>query len=304
MNMRPVRPIERQRMRPWLENLLNLKCVDGLRWTNKDEKIFEIPWRHGSRHGYSPQKDADLFARWAMHTGRFDKDSPDHKKWKANFRCALNSLDDVKEIIPERNRRETRTVRTYQFVEPDQSRREKRPYNRKKRFPANDSDQDSFDNIVSSSSSTYHDRDNNEIFNDYNSNIFKVKKTKLELGDDVFSSENSVSYPLRSKCTIKEETDDENGNFFTPLPDSTSDQEIKIEREVNVEEAEEIARLEIPLGQDDFEIEIDSGVFQHHLSGFIRIKKSTPVCIPESEIVLIEGFNLDSLAISKTDAIK
>lgn len=104
---------------------------------------------------------------------------------------------------------------------------EKRPYNRKKRFPANDSDQDSFDNIVSSSSSTYHDRDNNEIFNDYNSNIFKVKKTKLELGDDVFSSENSVSYPLRSKCTIKEETDDENGNFFTPLPDSTSDQEVR-----------------------------------------------------------------------------
>ena len=69
VNMRPVRPIERQRMRPWLENLLNSKSVEGLRWTNKEEKIFEIPWRHGSRHGYSPQKDADLFARWAIHTG-------------------------------------------------------------------------------------------------------------------------------------------------------------------------------------------------------------------------------------------
>jgi len=31
--------------------------------------------------------------------GKYDasKQKPDHKRWKANFRCALNSLGDIKE---------------------------------------------------------------------------------------------------------------------------------------------------------------------------------------------------------------
>ena len=72
MSKRLVRPIERQRMRPWLEGLLNRGSVDGLKWIDGGEKIFEIPWRHGSRHGWNQTKDADLFERWAKHTGKFN----------------------------------------------------------------------------------------------------------------------------------------------------------------------------------------------------------------------------------------
>uniref|UniRef100_A0A0E9VLD1 IRF tryptophan pentad repeat domain-containing protein n=1 Tax=Anguilla anguilla TaxID=7936 RepID=A0A0E9VLD1_ANGAN len=45
-------------------------------------------------------KDACLFKQWAIHTGKYKEGvgSPDPKTWKANFRCALNSLPDIKEV--------------------------------------------------------------------------------------------------------------------------------------------------------------------------------------------------------------
>jgi hypothetical protein len=39
------------------------------------------------------------------------------KKWKANFRCALNSLADVKEITLSKSNKESKCVKIYQFVE-------------------------------------------------------------------------------------------------------------------------------------------------------------------------------------------
>lgn len=31
--------------------------------------IFQIPWKHAARHGWSIDRDATLFRSWAMHTG-------------------------------------------------------------------------------------------------------------------------------------------------------------------------------------------------------------------------------------------
>ncbi|KAK1792664.1 hypothetical protein P4O66_012599, partial [Electrophorus voltai] len=63
-------------------------------------KVFQIPWKHAARHGWNIDKDATLFRNWAIHTGRYKPgvDKPDPKTWKANFRCALNSLPDVQEL--------------------------------------------------------------------------------------------------------------------------------------------------------------------------------------------------------------
>lgn len=33
-------------------------------------RIFQIPWKHAARHGWSIDRDATLFRSWAMHTGR------------------------------------------------------------------------------------------------------------------------------------------------------------------------------------------------------------------------------------------
>ncbi|MGH0117358.1 UNVERIFIED_CONTAM: hypothetical protein FKN15_033453 [Acipenser sinensis] len=62
--------------------------------------MFQIPWKHAARQGWNIEKDASLFRNWAMHTGKYKPgiDNPDPKTWKANFRCALNSLPDVKEL--------------------------------------------------------------------------------------------------------------------------------------------------------------------------------------------------------------
>ncbi|XP_016106684.1 interferon regulatory factor 2-like [Sinocyclocheilus grahami] len=63
-------------------------------------RVFQIPWKHAARHGWNIEKDATLFRNWAIHTGRYKPgaDKPDPKTWKANFRCALNSLTDVHEL--------------------------------------------------------------------------------------------------------------------------------------------------------------------------------------------------------------
>ena len=44
-------------------------------------------------------------------------ENPNPKKWKANFRCALNSLEDVKEITPDKGNKEGKCVKVYQFVD-------------------------------------------------------------------------------------------------------------------------------------------------------------------------------------------
>jgi len=63
------------------------------------ERTFRVPWKHGSRHGWSVN-DAALFQAWALYTGKYKegRDIPDPRKWKTNFRCALNAVPDIKEI--------------------------------------------------------------------------------------------------------------------------------------------------------------------------------------------------------------
>lgn len=36
-------------------------------------QIFQIPWKHAARHGWSIDQDATLFRSWAIHTGRKPK---------------------------------------------------------------------------------------------------------------------------------------------------------------------------------------------------------------------------------------
>lgn len=92
--------------------------------------MFSIPWKHAARHGWEIEKDASLFKMWAIHTGEqlinllckkkntlreksrrtwiswqnmsagkhVEGGNCDAKTWKANFRCAMNSLPDIQEM--------------------------------------------------------------------------------------------------------------------------------------------------------------------------------------------------------------
>ncbi|KAM9373269.1 interferon regulatory factor 1 [Phaethornis superciliosus] len=113
-------PVARMRMRPWLEMQINSNQIPGLIWINKDKMIFQIPWKHAAKHGWDLEKDACLFRSWAIHTGRYkvgEKD-PDPKTWKANFRCAMNSLPDIEEVKDKSIYKGSSAVRVYRMLPP------------------------------------------------------------------------------------------------------------------------------------------------------------------------------------------
>ncbi|KAF7647108.1 hypothetical protein LDENG_00177320 [Lucifuga dentata] len=111
-------PVERMRMRPWLEEQINSCQIPGLKWVNKEKRIFQIPWMHAARHGWDLEKDAPLFMRWAVHTGKYQPgvDRPDPKTWKANFRCAMNSLPDIEEVKDKSIKKGTNAFRVYKIL--------------------------------------------------------------------------------------------------------------------------------------------------------------------------------------------
>ncbi|CAL8399097.1 unnamed protein product [Boreogadus saida] len=111
-------PVARMKMRPWLENMIESNKVPGLSWVDKDQKMFAITWKHAARHGWQVEKDASLFKHWAIHTGKFKEgvDESDPKKWKANFRCAMNSLPDVEQVKGKNVNKGQQAVRVYKMV--------------------------------------------------------------------------------------------------------------------------------------------------------------------------------------------
>uniref|UniRef100_A0A3Q0SRX4 Interferon regulatory factor n=1 Tax=Amphilophus citrinellus TaxID=61819 RepID=A0A3Q0SRX4_AMPCI len=111
-------PVERMRMRPWLEEQIESCQIPGLKWVNKEKRIFQIPWMHAARHGWDLEKDAPLFMRWAIHTGKYQPgvDRPDPKTWKANFRCAMNSLPDIEEVKDKSIKKGTNAFRVYKML--------------------------------------------------------------------------------------------------------------------------------------------------------------------------------------------
>ncbi|XP_038158173.1 interferon regulatory factor 5-like [Cyprinodon tularosa] len=118
----------RQRLRPWLEEQIQSGKYPGVSWLDQSARIFQIPWKHAARHGWSIDRDATLFRSWAMHTGRYrpGRDKPDPKTWKANFRCALNSLPDICELREHSRKRGSNAYRVYRMLPSSQTRRRRR----------------------------------------------------------------------------------------------------------------------------------------------------------------------------------
>jgi hypothetical protein len=111
-------PVEKLRLRPWLENCLHSGRIPGVKWIDSREKIFQVSWKHASRHGWCVETDACIFKEWALHTGRYREslDKPDPRRWKANFRCALNALPDIKELQARGVTRGNNAYKVYQML--------------------------------------------------------------------------------------------------------------------------------------------------------------------------------------------
>lgn len=99
---------KRDSLRVWLEKNLNANNIRGLEWKDRKNKIFKIRWKHASKHGWSSELDGCVFREWAIYSGKFKPgETPQEqpKVWKANFRCALNALPDIQEVVSERETR-------------------------------------------------------------------------------------------------------------------------------------------------------------------------------------------------------
>lgn len=107
--------------------------------------MFSIPWKHAARHGWELEKDASLFKMWAVHTGEStyahnaktarsaarssfwlnkmysagkyqEGQNSDPKTWKANFRCAMNSLPDIEEVKDRSINKGHQAVRVFKML--------------------------------------------------------------------------------------------------------------------------------------------------------------------------------------------
>uniref|UniRef100_A0A8C4RIC9 Interferon regulatory factor 2-like n=2 Tax=Erpetoichthys calabaricus TaxID=27687 RepID=A0A8C4RIC9_ERPCA len=118
----------RLRLRPWLEEQIRSNKYPGLQWVDESTGTFQIPWKHAARHGWNIDKDASLFRSWALHTGKYKPgtDKPDPKTWKANFRCALNSLPDVKELHDRSIKKGNNAYRVYVMLPMHKSQRRRK----------------------------------------------------------------------------------------------------------------------------------------------------------------------------------
>ncbi|XP_073335330.1 interferon regulatory factor 1b isoform X3 [Pagrus major] len=115
------------RMRPWLEKMIESNDVPGLSWVDKEKMMFSIPWKHAARHGWELAKDASLFKLWAIHTGKYvEGQTCDPKTWKANFRCAMNSLPDVEEVKDESINKGHQAMRVFRLLPSTPKSRDKR----------------------------------------------------------------------------------------------------------------------------------------------------------------------------------
>ncbi|NXG32232.1 IRF1 factor, partial [Dromaius novaehollandiae] len=142
-------PVSRMRMRPWLEMQINSNQIPGLIWINKDKMMFQIPWKHAAKHGWDMEKDACLFRSWAIHTGRYkigEKD-PDPKTWKANFRCAMNSLPDIEEVKDKSINKGSSAVRVYRMLPPLTKDQKKERKSKSSREARNKSKRKSYEDV-------------------------------------------------------------------------------------------------------------------------------------------------------------
>ncbi|NXK22704.1 IRF1 factor, partial [Arenaria interpres] len=231
-------PVSRMRMRPWLEMQINSNQIPGLIWINKDKMMFQIPWKHAAKHGWDMEKDACLFRSWAIHTGRYkmgEKD-PDPKTWKANFRCAMNSLPDIEEVKDKSINKGSSAVRVYRMLPPLTKDQKKERKSKSSREARNRSKRKSYEDVRTEESAErltntpLPDDHSSYTVHDYAGKEVEVESASITLGLSSCEVSNSLTdWRPPMEITMADSTNDlyplqvsplasssEGGYFFDP----------------------------------------------------------------------------------------
>ena len=59
---------DRMLMRDWLQKVADQSSVPNMHWCNDERTMIRIPWKHGSRSGWTID-DCWLYRAWAEYTG-------------------------------------------------------------------------------------------------------------------------------------------------------------------------------------------------------------------------------------------
>ncbi|CAI5766595.1 interferon regulatory factor 1 [Podarcis lilfordi] len=206
-------PQTRMRMRPWMELQINSNKIPGLQWINKDEKLFQIPWKHAAKHGWELEKDACLFRNWAIHTGRYkpgDKE-PDPKTWKANFRCAMNSLPDIEEVKDKSISKGSSAVRVYRMLEPSAKspKKEKKSKSLKIKNARKSVDDIKTEETVSATNSI-------QLPDDHSSYVLpNYQPEKMEVGSTLGDLSSCNLNPTDWGCSLEHQLPDSTNDLYT-----------------------------------------------------------------------------------------
>ena len=67
----PRRAPKRDRMllREWLQTQADRRSVPGMHWYDAEHTMIRLPWKHGSRSGWTIG-DCQLYRAWALYTGK------------------------------------------------------------------------------------------------------------------------------------------------------------------------------------------------------------------------------------------
>ena len=108
---------ERQRFTPWLEEQINRGGIDGLEWIDRDMGLFKVPWVRVDKPEFVLETHAELFKRWAEHTGKYRQgDQPDPSTWKTRFRCALRKMQEIVEVKELGSLEGSKPYRAFRFM--------------------------------------------------------------------------------------------------------------------------------------------------------------------------------------------